>query len=181
MSTEAIDGKAAGGYLATWVVPVASASDPTGTEGAWEAPLTLLTAVTTIKVDCYMDFGDVTTTFSPTTTTKQRMCEKIARTVQTGETIDVVLAGVYDQNSDGSEAAVNAFYDEVPKGADVYVVRAYGWDSDVTPTTATVVDVYKGSVQSRTKTEPTTAEEDLKFAATVSVSKFFEDVTLTAA
>lgn len=175
MSFTPIDGKQAAGNLVTWVIPAAVVTaEPDA--GSWD--LAYLSDPTTVKVDCYMDFGDVTTTFSPTTTTKQRMCEKIARTVQTGETIDVTLAGVYDQQTAMTET-VNLFYATVPTGADVYIARAYGWDSDNAADATTIVDVFKGKVQRRTKTEPTAADEDLKFNATVSVEDYFEDVTLT--
>lgn len=180
MSTEAVDGKTAAGQLVTWVVPGASVTaEPTGGEGSWTMPLTVLDAPDAVKIDCYMDFGDVTTTFTPQETTKQRMCEKVARTVETGETIDVLLNGVYDQQAEMTEV-VNLMYATVPKGADVWVFRAYGHDSDLAPSETTVVDAFKGSVRRRQKNEPTAPEEDLKFAATITVSDFFEDVTLTA-
>jgi hypothetical protein len=58
-------------------------------------------------------------------------------------------------------------------------VQAWGWDSAVTPTTATVVDVMRGTVQTRTKNQPTTFDEDLKFTATLSMSSYVDDVALT--
>jgi hypothetical protein len=37
----------------------------------------------------------------------------------------------------------------------------------------------RGTVQSRTKNQPTTPDEDLKFTAVLSVSSYVEDVDLT--
>ena len=92
---------------------------------------------------------------------------------------DVTISAVYDQQEALTED-INEAYAAVPKGADVYVAQAFGWDSSVTPTTSTVIDLVKASVQSRMKTQPTTLDEDLKFQAVLSGSAFFEDVTLTS-
>lgn len=179
MST-AVEGVTAGGHVPTWIIPDGViGTDPTG-EGPWSILLSELTDATAVKIDCHMDSGDVTVTRSPTTTTKQRMCEKVARNVKTGETIDVTIAGVYDQQADMTEA-VNEAYAALPEGSVVYIAQAFGWDSDLTPTTSTVIDLIKAEVQTRMKTQPTAPDEDLKFQATLSASGLWADVTLTAA
>ena len=77
--------------------------------------------------------------------------------------------------------AVNRVYAALPEGATVYIARAYGWDTDLAPTAATKIDLYKATVQMVTKNEPASADEDLKVTATLSGSAYWADVTLTAA
>jgi hypothetical protein len=43
-----------------------------------------------------------------------------------------------------------------------------------------VVDLYRATVVTRDKNQPTSVDEDLKFTATLSGSAFWSDVTLTA-
>lgn len=179
MSNTAVDGVIAAGHVPTWIIPAALIST-NPTTGAWSIPLSALTDPTTVKADCHFDFGDVSVTRSPQTRTRQRQCQKVAQTIKTGETIDVTITSVYDQQK-GSGENVNAVYAALPEGTDVYIAQAFGWDSATAPTTATVIDLYSGEVQSRTKNQPTSADEDLKFTSTVSVSNFFEDVALVDA
>jgi Tfp pilus assembly protein PilX len=179
MATTAIEGVVAAGRVPTWIVPAALVTvDPT--EGTWEIPLTALTHATTVKIDCHMDVGDISVTRTPTTKSRQRMCQVVAETVSTGETIDITIAAVFDQQEAMTED-VNEAYAALPEGELVYVVQAFGWDSAVTPTVATVVDIFKATVQSRMKNQPTTFDEDLKFTATLSGSAYFADVALAAA
>ena len=42
------------------------------------------------------------------------------------------------------------------------------------------VDLIRGTVQASTKSEPASADEDLKVTATISGSAYYADVTLTA-
>lgn len=177
MATTAIEGVVAAGRVPTWIIPAASITvDPT--EGTWSVPLTALTAGTTVKADCHMDAGDISVTRTPTTKSRQRMCQIVAETVKTGETIDLTIAAVFDQQEAMSED-VNEVYAALPEGEVVYIAQAFGWDSSVTPTVATVVDLFKATVQSRMKTQPTTFDEDIKFQATLSGSAYFADVALT--
>jgi hypothetical protein len=178
MATTAIPGVVAAGRVPTWIIPAALVTvDPT--TGANSIPLSVLNHATTVKIDCHMDAGDVGVTRTPTTKSRQRLCQVVAETVSTGETIDVTISAVYDQQAAGS-ATVNEAYTAMPKGAEVYIAQAFGWDSAATPTTATKIDLLPGTVQARTKTQPTTIDEDLKFQATISARAYFEDVTLTA-
>lgn len=178
MSTTAIDGVAAAGRVPTWIIqPAQIATDPT--TGAMSIPLAALTHATTVKTDCYMDPGDLSVSRTPTTRTRQRLCQTVAQTITTGETIDVTLTAVFDQQEALTED-VNLVYAALPKDADVYIAQAFGWDSGVTPTTATVIDLVKGKVQTRSKNQPTTPDEDLKFQSVISGSAFWEDVTLSA-
>ena len=177
MATTAIEGVVAAGRVPTWIIPAASiTADPT--TGTWSVPLTALTGGTTVKADCHMDAGDISVTRTPTTKSRQRMCQIVAETVKTGETIDLTIAAVFDQQEAMTED-VNEAYAALPEGEVVYIAQAFGWDSSVTPTVATVVDLFKATVQSRMKTQPTTFDEDIKFQATLSGSAYFADVALT--
>ena len=178
MSTIAVEGVTAAGRVPTWIIPAALVTAPP-TEGTWSIPLSVLTNAAVVKADCYYDLGDVNITRTAQTRTRQRACQQIAQTIKTGETIDVTVAAVYDQQEAMTED-VNLVYAAVPEGADVYVARAYGWDSSLTPTASTVIDLVRGDVQSRMKNEPTSADEDLKFTATLAGSAFYPDVALTA-
>lgn len=178
MATTAIEGVVAAGRVPTWIIPAASITTDPET-GTWSVPLTALTGGTTVKADCHMDAGDISVTRTPTTKSRQRMCQIVAETVKTGETIDLTIAAVFDQQEAMSED-VNEVYAALPEGEVVYIAQAFGWDSSVTPTVATVVDLFKATVQSRMKTQPTTFDEDIKFSATLSGSAYFADVALTA-
>ncbi len=176
----AIEGVVAAGRVPTWIIPAALITTPPTGDGPWSIPLTALTGATTVKTDCYMDMGDVTITTTPSTRPRQRMCQKIAETIVTGETIEVTLAAVYDQQEDLTED-VNKVYAALAQDVEVYVAQAFGWDADLAPTVDTKVDLVRAKVQTRTKTQPTAPDEDLKFLATLSGSGFWDDVTLTAA
>lgn len=179
MSVTAIEGVVAAGRVPTFVIPAASiTADPV--TGTWSIPLAALTGATTVKIDCHYDFGDVSVTRTPQTKSRQRACQIIAETIDIGETIDVTISAVYDQQEASSED-VNEAYAALPESSAVYIAQAFGWDSAVTPTTATKIDLIKGTVQRRQKNQPASADEDLKFTATISASAYFEDVALTAA
>lgn len=176
MSTTAIEGVVAAGRVPTWIIPAASVTaDPV--VGTWEIDLDAITGNQTVKIDCHYDFGDVAVNRTPTTKSRQRACQVVAETIKIGETIDVTISAVYDQQEAGSEA-VNEAYTALPEGASVYIAQAFGWDSAATPDATTKVDLIKGTVQSRMKNQPASGEEDLKFTATISASAYFEDVAL---
>lgn len=174
----AIDGVLAAGNLPTWVIPGATLPASIDAETP-TIPLAAITGQTTVKADCYSDFGDVSLTRTATTRDRQRMCQKVRETIKTGETIELSLAFVYDQQATAA-AEVNRVYAALPEGATVGVFRAYGWDTDETPTAATKGDLIVGTVQFVTKNEPANADEDLKATATISGSAYYADVTLTA-
>ena len=178
MTATAIEGVVAAGRVPTWIIPAASiTTDPT--TGAWNIALAAITGATTIKADCYLDPGDIQISRAATTRTRQRLCQTVAENIKTGETIDITLSAVYDQQEATSDD-VNKVYAALVEGAEVYVAQAFGWDSTATPTTATVIDLWKGTVQMKTKNQPTSVNEDLKFTATISGSAFFADVALIA-
>ena len=178
MTATAIEGVVAAGRVPTWIIPAASiTTDPT--TGAWNIALAAITGATTIKADCYLDPGDIQISRAATTRTRQRLCQTVAENIKTGETIDITLSAVYDQQEATSDD-VNKVYAALVEGAEVYVAQAFGWDSTATPTTATVIDLWKGTVQMKTKNQPTSVDEDLKFTATISGSAFFADVALIA-
>ena len=179
MTATAIEGVVAAGRVPTWIIPAATiTADPV--TGAWSIPLAALTGATTVKTDCYLDAGDIQISRTAQTRTRQRLCQTVAETIKTGETIDITLSAVYDQQEAMTEE-VNEAYAALIEDAEVYVAQAFGWDSKVTPTTATVIDLWKGSVQMKTKNQPTSPDEDLKFTGTIAGSAYFADVALTAA
>lgn len=179
MTATAIEGVVAAGRVPTWIIPAASiTADPV--TGTWSIPLAALTGGTTVKADCYLDAGDIQISRAATTRTRQRLCQTVQETIKTGETINITISAVYDQQ-EGTSDDVNKVYTALAEGGDVYVAQAFGWDSKTTPTTATVIDLWKGSVQMKTKNQPTSPDEDLKFTGTIAGSAYFADVALTAA
>ena len=178
MTATAIEGVVAAGRVPTWIIPAATiTADPV--TGTWSIPLAELTDAGNVKVDCYLDAGDIQISRTANTRTRQRLCQTVQETIKTGETIDITLSAVYDQQDTTTD--VNDVYDALAEDADVYIAQAFGWNSAATPTAATVIDLWKGSVQMRNKNFPTSADEDLKFTATISGSAYFADVALTAA
>lgn len=177
MSTTAIEGVVAAGHVPIWVIQAASIA--TMPDGGGAIPLTALTDGTTTKIDCYLDAGDVSFSRSEQTKSRQRLCQTIAETIKVGETIDITIAAVYDQQ-EASSADVNKAYAALTEGADVYVAVGWGWDQSQTPTAQTKVDVWKGKVRTQDRNFPTSIDEDLKFTSIVSVSAQAKDVTLTA-
>ncbi|WP_030526608.1 hypothetical protein [Phycicoccus jejuensis] len=179
MSVTVMEGVTAGSHSPIWIIPAALV-DQDPTDGTYSIPLSVLTDPTVVQIDGYLDAGDVSVSRSPQTRTRQRLSQAVAQNVVIGETVDVTVSAVYDQQAaDG--AAINKAYDAMPKGAEVYVAQAFGWFSGDTPTTATKIDLAKGAVQSRYKNQPTSGDEDLKFSSVVSVEQEWADVALTAA
>lgn len=179
MTATAIEGVVAAGRVPTWIIPAATiTADPV--TGTWSIPLAALTGATTVKADCYLDAGDIQISRTAQTRTRQRLCQTVQESIKTGETIEITISAVYDQQEAMTED-VNEVYAALVEGVEVYVAQAFGWDSRVTPTTATVIDLWKGTVQMKTKNQPTSADEDLKFTGTISGSAYFADVGLTAA
>ena len=178
MSVTAVEGVVAAGRVPTWIIPEASITTPPSGDGPWSIPLSALTGAGAVKIDCYYDFGDITVERADQTKPRQRACQVVAETIKVGETIDVTLAGVYDQQ-EPLAADVNKAYAALPEDERVYIAQAFGHDSSLAPTSATVVDLIRGTVQSRMKTQPTSPDEDLKFSATISGSGYWADVTLT--
>lgn len=174
-STTGVDGVIAGGNTPTWIIQEALIPAPL-TDHDTTFPLTALSDATTVKADCHMNMDGISFTRNATTKDRQRMCEKVKQTIKTGETIDGELTAIYDQQADAT-ALINHVYTALPEGATVYVVRAYGLDSTVPPTTANKVDVYRGTVQQRNKNNPV-AEEDLMFTATLSCDLLIQDAQL---
>lgn len=178
MTATAIEGVVAAGRVPTWIIPAATiTTDPV--TGTWSIPLAELNDAGNVKVDCYLDAGDIQISRTANTRTRQRLCQTVQETIKTGETINITLSAVYDQQDTTTD--VNDVYDALPEGAEVYIAQAFGWDSTATPTTATVIDLWKGTVQMVVKNQPTSPDEDLKFTATITGSAYFADVALTAA
>ena len=178
MATTAVAGVVAAGRVPVYIIPAAAVTADPATAVGGSLPLAEFNDASTVKIDCHMDAGDMSVTNTPTTRTRQRLCQVVAETISTADTIDVTISAVYDQQ-EASSAEVNEAYAALPDGAEVYIGVPYGWDSSLAPTTSTVTDLYKGTVQRRVKNFPTTIDEDLKFTATISASAYFQDVTLT--
>jgi hypothetical protein len=178
MATTAVAGVVAAGRVPVYVIPAAAISVDPATEVGGSLPLADFNDAATVKIDCHMDAGDMSVTSTPTTRQRQRLCQIVSETISTATTIDVVISAVYDQQ-EAAAAEVNEAYTALVDGAEVYIGVPYGWDSSATPTTSTVTDLYKGTVQTRVKNFPTTIDEDLKFTATISASAYFQDVELT--
>lgn len=174
-SPTGVDGIIAGGNTPTWIV-----QENTVTEGLTDKavtfPLAALSAATTVKADCHMNMDGVEITREATTRDRQRMCEKVTVSVKTGETINGSITAVYDQQAAAS-ALINAVYTALPEGATVYIVRAYGLDSQTKPSASTKVDVVRAKVTQRNKNQPV-AGEDLMATATLSGDLYLQDVTL---
>ena len=84
MTATAIEGVVAAGRVPTWIIPAATiTADPV--TGTWSIPLTALTGATTVKIDCHMDFGDMSMNVTPNTRERQRMCQKVKETIVVSE------------------------------------------------------------------------------------------------
>jgi hypothetical protein len=180
MSDTAVAGVTAAGNITTWIVPLAAIT-ALPTEGTWSLPLADLSAAGAVKAGCYWDFGDVSITRSPITRTRQRECQSVAQTIEVGETIDGTLNFVYNQQELAGSGVINDVYNALEGGAEVALVRAYGWSTADTPDNTMIADLYVGTVQSRSKSEPTAPEEDLKATAVLSFSARYEDIAFTGA
>ena len=176
-STTGVDGIIAGGNTPVWIIQEAQIVEPL-TEHTTKLSASLLTATTTAKIDCYMNMDGMSVTRTPSTKERQRMCEKVKQSVKTGETIDIEITAIYDQQAQAADE-INVAYTALPEDATVYIVRAYGLDSTVTPTASNKVDIIRGTVQQRNKNNPV-AEEDLMFTTTLSGDLMVQDVQLTA-
>lgn len=175
--TTGLDGIQAAGHLPSWVI--SDANLPENLTNATDSiPLAAVTGAT--KIDCHADFGDINLNVTQTTRERRRMCQTVAVTINTGQTINLTVRGVYDQQAATSED-INLAWAALPVGARVGFFRAYGWPSDTAATAETVGDLIVGEVQSVTKVEPANADEDLKFEATISGELYLQDITLTAA
>lgn len=174
-SPTGVDGVIAGGNTPTWIVQEATIPTPLN-DTATGFPLSALSAATTVKADCHMNIDGVEITRETQTRDRQRMCEKVSVSVPTGETVNASVTAIYDQQAESS-ALINAVYTSLPEGATVYIVRAYGLDSNTEPTTANKVDVMRGKVRQRNKNNPV-AGEDLMATAELSGDLFLQDVPL---
>lgn len=175
-STTGMDGVIASGNTPLWIVQKETIGAPL-TDQATTFPLTALTTATdTVKADCHMNMDGFSATRNLTNRDRKRMCEKFTQSVKTGESIDLTLSAIYDQQA-GAEDLINAVYTALPEGQTVYVVQAYGWDSQKPVTAETKVDVYRMNVQQRSKNQPVDGE-DLMFTATGSGDLYLQDVKL---
>ena len=172
-----VDGVIANGNVPIWILPV-SAFTPALDESTTSISAALLTGDDSVKIDCLMDMGGATFARTPTTRDRQRACEKNARTIRTGQTIDGSITAIYDQQDIDADSVVNAAYDALPEGEEVVVVIAYGHDS-LPETAPNRVDIYRCDVQTRSKNDPVQGE-DLMFTATLSADLYLPDVTVTA-
>lgn len=174
-SPTGLDGVIASGNTPLWIVQDTTLPEPLNDQAA-SFPLTALSAADTVKADCHMNMDGFEMSREATTRERQRMCEKIAKKVKTGETIDGSVTAIFDQQAE-SAALINAVYDALAEGNVVYIVRAYGLDANQEPVAGTKVDVYRVDVQQRNKNQPVQGE-DLMFTATVSGDLYLQDIPL---
>ena len=97
MSKTRVPGVNAAGMQPVWVIQMADITTPI-TADTTTLPLTALQ--TGVKVDCYMDFGDFTIDRTANTTTRQRMCQKVA------EEVVIAVAHGWDQDDDPTASTV---------------------------------------------------------------------------
>lgn len=171
----AIPGVNAAGRQPVYIFPATEAPDIT--DATTSIPLAAVTAGT--KIDCYYNFGGVELTREPTTTERQRACQKVAETIKIGETISGSITAVFDQQAT-SESEVNKAYAALPEGGEVIMFVAHGWDTDVAPTALTKGDVWRMTVSQVHKGIAASAEEDVTFTATLNGSMYVSDVSLSA-
>lgn len=174
-SATGMDGVTAGGNTPIFVIQEATITEAI-TDKSETFPLAALSAADTVKIDCHMDIDGATFTRSQTTRDRQRMCEKIVKKIPTGETIDITLQAIFDQQA-GADDLINAAYAALPAGAVVYIAQAFGLDAQTKPTSTTIVDVYRATVNQRAKNQPV-AGEDLMFTATLAGDLYIEDAKL---
>jgi hypothetical protein len=173
-STTGVDGVKAGGNTPVWIIQEAD-MDPALTSTSTNFPLSVLSAETTVRADCYLNLDGLGMTRNLETEERQRMCEKVKVKRKTGETIDGTITTVYDQQADADDE-INAVYTALPENAQVYIAQAFGWDSDKVPTTDTKFDVHRAKVQQRTKNQPV-AGEDLTVTAELSADLYLQDIS----
>src|SRR5574344_516863 len=123
----AIDGKTAAGNAPLWIIQAAAFSTTPPASNATSIALTVVTGGD--KLDCHMDFGDFTIGRTPTTRSRQRMCQKIAEEIVVGNTIAGTLSAIWDQQA-AAGSTVNEAYDSLAEGSEVYIFQAFGQDSD---------------------------------------------------
>ena len=170
-----VDGVIAGGRQPVWVIDPADVTEAP-TAGATTFPLAAVTGG--VKIDCLYDMGDVSLTRAASTRERQRACQKVAETIVTGHTIEGSITAIWDQQAD-TAAEVNAAYSALPEGGQAYVFVAHGHDSEVDPTAETKGDVWRVKVTQVDHTLAANADEDIKFAATLSGDGYWPNVTLS--
>lgn len=177
MSKTRIAGVTAAGMQPIWVMQIADVVTPITSETT-TFPLTALTGG--VKIDCYMDFGDFTIDRTANTTTRQRMCQKVAEEIVIGHTIAGSATIVHDRQAADTEE-INLAYEAFPEGGEVVIGVAHGHDQGVDPTAATVVDLWVVTVAMLKHLIATSPDADIKAEATLNGSVYAPNVTLSAA
>ncbi|MGQ4574894.1 phage tail tube protein [Dermabacteraceae bacterium P7006] len=176
--TTGVAGLTAGGNTPAWIIQVADIQEPAPTEAKKEIKADAFTQANSRKIDCHVNMDGISLDRQMRTREQQRMCQKIATTIKTGETINVDITGIYDQQKAGTEE-INHLYTSLPEGATVYLVQAFGWDAAKDPAADMVCDVIKMRVNQRTKNQPVEGE-DLMFTANASGLEYLQDVKVVA-
>lgn len=172
-----LDGVIASGNTPLWIIPSANVT-PGLSEKSADFSIAHLTSAGAVKADCYMNMDGFDVTREATTRERKRMCEKVTKTVKTGETINGSITAIFDQQAQDA-AQINAVYDVLAEGETVYIVRAYGLDSQTTPTASNKADVWRVTVNQRNKNQPVDGE-DLMFTADLSGDLYLQDVPFAA-
>lgn len=176
MSKTRVPGVNAAGMQPVWVMQKADVTTPITADTATFS-LPLLQAG--VKVDCYMDFGDFTIDRTANTTTRQRMCQKVAEEIVIGHTIAGTMTVVHDRQAADTEV-VNLAYEALPEGGEVVIAVAHGWDQDNDPDATTVVDLWVVTVAMLKHLIATSPDADIKAEATLNGSVYASNVVLSA-
>ena len=176
MSKTRIPGVQAAGMQPIWAFQLDDVTTPI-TDDTTSIPLSLLTEGQ--KLDCYMDFGDWTLDRTANTRTRQRMCQKIAEEIPIGETIAGAITIVHDRQAASTEQ-VNLAYEALPRGGEVVLAVAHGWDQGDDPTVDTVVDLWVVTVSMVKHLVATSPDAELKAEATLAGSLYVPNVALAA-
>lgn len=166
-------GITAAGMVSTFIIQKADLPNPP------ELTMAALTAAATVRIDCWLDMGDVSFSRTPNEREVQRACSKIASKIKVGETIEGEITAIYDQQAESTET-INRVYGALPEGAEVYIYRAYGFDSSLDPKVGMKGDLYEGNVQMVSKNEPANPDEDLKFTSQIAATNYWPDVAVAA-
>ena len=108
-SATGMEGVIASGNTPLWIVQPETIGSPL-TDQAKTFPLAALTTATdTVKADCHMNMDGFSATRSLTNRDRKRMCEKFTQSVKTGESIDLTLTAIYDQQAGAEEPKARRF------------------------------------------------------------------------
>ena len=165
------EGVKSNGHVPVYFIPdggVVSLTAPTVAE---------VTAVSVIKLDCYLVDGNPVVTKNTSTNERRRMCLKQSMLSDGTETYQIQLTGVYDgQNETPAE---NQLYNTLKKGTAGVIGIAWGKDSETPLAAGDILDLIDGKVGSVVKNTPVW-DEDLTVTINWLGEQWKEDVAVVA-